>query len=348
MLLLTQLCGASPQWYRGNTHVHTELCGHADSSPEFVTKWYHDHGYNFLILSEHNKFIDPETVKLPDDLRDDFILIPGQEVTNKIGVHTTAMNTDRLVSWLDEGVEPKSRILSNQVDRMAQAGGTPILNHPHGGSQLKAHDIRPVEDLHMMEIYNANTKRNNLFKRRYLNAPLTGDALWDELLTDGMFIYGVGSDDAHVLQKLGPNESNAGLGWVMVRADELNPDSIVQAMRQGDFYASNGVYLKAYERNRKRYLVEVDEAKTQEALAGLPSWSGLESAEGVEGYRIEFIGSGGRVLKATSGTEASFTLKRSEAYARVRVVFTRKRQERGFERFYAWGQPIFSDERSNR
>ena len=61
-------------WYMGNTHAHTKICGHADSSPDVVTKWYHDHGYNFLILSEHNHFIDPDTVQLPLNKRDDFIL----------------------------------------------------------------------------------------------------------------------------------------------------------------------------------------------------------------------------------------------------------------------------------
>ena len=51
-------------WYKGNTHVHATLSGHVGSTPEFVAQWYHDRGYNFLVLSEHNKFIDPTTVKL--------------------------------------------------------------------------------------------------------------------------------------------------------------------------------------------------------------------------------------------------------------------------------------------
>ena len=30
---------------------------------------------------EHNQFIDPQTVKMPTNRREDFILIPGEEVT---------------------------------------------------------------------------------------------------------------------------------------------------------------------------------------------------------------------------------------------------------------------------
>ena len=98
LLFLVPACIVSAEWYRGNTHAHTVLCGHADSSPEAVTKWYHDRGYNFLILSEHNIFIDPDDVTMPKNKRSDFILIPGQEVTGKpVGVHTTAMNIDGVI-----------------------------------------------------------------------------------------------------------------------------------------------------------------------------------------------------------------------------------------------------------
>ena len=86
-----------PNGTKENTHVHTTLCGHADSTPEFVAQWYHDRGYHFLVLGEHNKFIDPSTVKLKGEIRDDFLLLPGKEVTGP--VHSTAMNISRLVPW---------------------------------------------------------------------------------------------------------------------------------------------------------------------------------------------------------------------------------------------------------
>ena len=81
LLSFMPVLGFAAKWYKGNTHVHTTLCGHADSTPEFVAQWYHDRGYNFLVLSEHNKFIDPTTVKLKGEIRDDFLLLPGEEVT---------------------------------------------------------------------------------------------------------------------------------------------------------------------------------------------------------------------------------------------------------------------------
>ena len=345
-LLFLQGCAEQKTWYRGNTHAHTELCGHADSTPDFVTQTYHDLGYHFLILSEHNKFIDPATVTLPENKRKDFILIPGQEITGE-RVHTTAMNIDGLVAWKDEEV-PVSEVIENHIQRTNDAGGTAILNHPHGGSNLKAPDILPARNVHMMEVYNASTRRNNIYKRKGMGYPRTAESLWDELLSQGMFIYGIGSDDAHILQTIGPNQSNPGLGWVMVRAEQLTPDAITKAMRAGDFYASNGVYLKTYEKNSDSYTIEVDVEKTQIMLASLPAWSGLKTDHETEGYRIDFFGPNGTVLHSEQGTKSSYQIDGSAAYVRARVTHTQKSSDDGYEEHYAWGQPVFTDSRSSR
>ena len=42
-----------PRWLRGNTHTHT-LWSDGDAPPETVIAWYADHGYHFLVLSDHN------------------------------------------------------------------------------------------------------------------------------------------------------------------------------------------------------------------------------------------------------------------------------------------------------
>ncbi|MSR61351.1 MAG: hypothetical protein EXS08_02730 [Planctomycetes bacterium] len=54
------LRSAEPRWYRGCTHVHT-LWSDADGAPELVTDWYRQHGYQFLVLSDHNVMQTGET-----------------------------------------------------------------------------------------------------------------------------------------------------------------------------------------------------------------------------------------------------------------------------------------------
>ena len=41
------------QWWKGNTHTHT-LWSDGNAAPEKVSAWYRNHGYHFLVLSDHN------------------------------------------------------------------------------------------------------------------------------------------------------------------------------------------------------------------------------------------------------------------------------------------------------
>lgn len=47
------------RWYRGNTHTHT-WWSDGDSPPETVVQWYKEHGYHFLVLSDHNVMAEGE------------------------------------------------------------------------------------------------------------------------------------------------------------------------------------------------------------------------------------------------------------------------------------------------
>jgi S1-C subfamily serine protease len=41
------------RWWKGNTHTHT-LWSDGDAAPEVAADWYSSHGYQFLVLSDHN------------------------------------------------------------------------------------------------------------------------------------------------------------------------------------------------------------------------------------------------------------------------------------------------------
>ena len=331
--------GQAPTWYKGNTHSHTELSGHGDSSPEHVAQWYLDRGYNFLILSEHNRFIDPDSVELPANRRNDFILIPGEEVTGKKVIHTTAMNIDGLVDW--GGDHPhKHQIIQNHVDSTIKAGGTPILNHPNFGWAVSAEDMRPVKRLHLFELYNGHPHVHNFGD----SAHVSTEELWDDLLTDGMLIYGVSSDDAHDFKRWGTGISNPGRGWVMVRSAELAPDAITAAMRAGDYYATSGVILGNVQRGR-RYRISIDEESTRREM-GSPYLTGHHVHGGEPGYEIQFIGPNGEILESTEAGSAVFDVSDDLAYVRAKVIFRRLRSGGGLEAFYAWTQPFFTDERA--
>ena len=88
--------GAAP-WLKGNTHTHTTESD-GDSAPEVVIDWYRSHGYDFLVLSDHNVFTDPERFRHLQDSA--FLLIAGEEVTSSFErrpVHVNGLGIPGLV-----------------------------------------------------------------------------------------------------------------------------------------------------------------------------------------------------------------------------------------------------------
>lgn len=335
------------RWYRGNTHAHTILCGHADSTPEAVAQWYLDRGYHFLCLSEHNRFIDPATVALPPDRRKDFILIPGEEITGT-HVHVTGLNVSKLV--IPTGHPSRSQTIQTYTDRTRAAGGAPIVNHPNFNWALGASDIRPVKRCYLFELYNGHPAvHNEGDPTKPAERPST-EQMWDALLSDGMVIYGVSSDDAHHFQTKGRDKSNPGRGWVMVRAAELTAKAIADAIDRGDFYSSSGVILKEVHVDEKEYRVAVDEAATAAEVAKpelIPRRLNEAAAAAPLGYRIDFIGPGGKVLRSVAGPRATYQRDEKLPYVRATASLTRKVGGDWVEH-YAWTQPAFGDDRRSK
>ncbi len=50
---VTLEAGSGEQWYRGNMHTHS-LWSDGDDYPEMIAKWYREHGYHFLVVTDHN------------------------------------------------------------------------------------------------------------------------------------------------------------------------------------------------------------------------------------------------------------------------------------------------------
>lgn len=349
LLLFSACAPKAPEnkltWYKGNTHTHTVLCGHADAHPDTVATWYLDRNYNFLILSEHNEFIDPDSVNLPENRREDFILIPGEEVTDYKHVHTTAMNIHRVlppqrpVSLAEVENNPfgnyKVYLMKKHTDSIRNAGGIPILNHPNWESGIPASDIQQVEGLNMIELYNGHPEVNNWGTEKHASM----EQKWDSLLTDGRKVYGVSSDDAHFFHNWGVDVSNPGRGWVMVQSELLTPDAITNAMVKGDFYASSGVILKSIYKDEQTYKIEVNEAETFKEIES-PFIVGYKNEKADDGFSIEFVSDRGEVITEIKGLSAQCDIPKGVIYVRGKITYSRTRSSKS-EQFFAWTQPVF-------
>lgn len=343
------------KWFKGNTHCHS-IVSDGDSAPFKVVKAYHDHGYNFLLLTDHNFLVDHDTILKPENLRKDFIMIPGEEITDKKSVHTTAFNISEYVPFYNDKNEAKSHderireiyaalktptdltksdLLQLHVDGTIKAGGIPFINHPNFGDGLQVDDILPVENLHHMEICNAHPYVHNWGKKGHISV----EAKWDQLLSQGKLMYGVAADDMHDLNTGKPKDAGLYRAWIMVRSKELTPSAIHKAVEEGDFYATNSVTLKTCEMSKKECLIEVDNVAT---LSEITNSDGVPRIDytGEEGYTIEFIGNNGRVLSKTNGTKASYKPNKNDKYVRARITHC-TRTDKGYEKLFAWTQPVF-------
>ena len=360
LLILIVICSFKPEkpaarWYKGNTHCHSTISD-GDNPPFKVIKAYHDHGYNFLLLTDHNFLVNPDTILKPAALRKDFLLIPGEEVTDRKSVHVTAFGIKQLVPFSDDPNQEtdlqkrreeiraalkipnnltKTELLQMHVDGIIKAGGIPILNHPNFSDGLQVSDILPVKNLHYMELYNGHPGVANWGKEGHISV----EAKWDSLLSHGQLIYAVASDDMHDMETNSAKDANPFRGWIMVKCSELSPKALNNAVEGGNFYATNSVILKTCNISKKKLSVEIDETATQNEIknsAGVPRID----EKGQIGYLIEFVGNNGTVLSKNFGLKAEYKPKRSDKYVRARITYCMK-TDKGFEKLFAWTQPVF-------
>lgn len=297
------------RWFKGNTHSHT-LRSDGDSPPEVVAQWYKSHGYSFLVLSDHNVFVDPVT--LASLMDSTFLLIPGEELTTswqKRPVHVNGLNIPAVV-------EPRTDstlvgTIQRNVDAVREVDGVPHINHPNFGWAFDDVVLAQVKRDRLLEIFNGHPLVHNHGGGEHRSL----EEIWDRLLSGGKRIYGIAVDDAHHFQQeFAPDRSNPGRGWVMVKADRLDAGELLRSMEEGLFYASTGVELDDVVVGTRRLEVRIHQ-------------------RGNFAYRTEFIGKGGRVLGRSTKNPAVYTLKGGEGYVRARVTDSGG--------FIAWTQPQF-------
>ena len=357
---------AQGTWFKGNTHAHAimmlhGIVPHGDSSPASVATWYREHGYDFAVITDHNRFTDPASPALERVQNRDFIMIPGVEITSDYrfpgapqegerAIHTTALNVREAPSF-DFANTASREILKSHIERTRAAGGITIVNHPNYHNEIKPGDMLGLEGLHLFEVFNGEIEAHN----DAAGGRLSTEQLWDTLLTAGMHVYGVAADDAHYFKL--PDFTTyyrgtftlPGSGWIMVNARELSPAAIVGAIDQGRFYATTGVILKGLSYDRQHYKVAVDWPATEASLASTFVAEAARDApeNSARGLTIDFIGPSGKVLQTTHDDHAEIDIAPNDGYVRARITLvavlkTRLDDEPTAHVFTAWAQPAFA------
>jgi len=286
-----------------------------------------------------------------------FLIIPGEEVTDissQVHVHLTAINLAEKIEpakakTVRETLEADLTAVLKQEERLKRPMLT-ILNHPNWGGVVPVEDWQAVPTLLCFEVMNEviSSADNTGDEKR-----LSTDRLWDVALAARLSrlglgpLYGVAADDVHDVQ------SGGGMAWIVVRAKDLSAESLIAAMKMGEFYSSTGVRLKDVRRDPKAYTVEVDPEPgvtyTIQFIGTLPGYDrGKEDTKNDKGELLpptrRYSEDIGKVLKEVKGTKAAYTPGGKELYVRARIISSKSRPGPGEKKLpaieTAWTQPM--------
>lgn len=246
---------APGRFWRGNLHTHSNRSDGV-LKPEEVCARYRAEGYDFLALTDH--FVGIYGYPLTDTrpFRDNrFTTILGAEL------HSGAMANGELWHILAVGLPEDFRPSESphflpvegqetgpEIARRArEAGAFVAIAHPQW-SGLTLEDARAIDAAHAVEVYNHGCAVA-------CDRP-DGFHTLDLLLTEGRRLDLVATDDAHF------TEADHFGGWVMVKAEENTPESLLAALKAGAHYSSQGPEIRMVEAEGRIVEVECSAARS--------------------------------------------------------------------------------------
>ena len=277
-----------------------------------MATWYREHGYQFLILTDHNYLTGVAGLNETLGAAEKFLLIPGEEVSDnfeKRPDHVNAFNLGQAL--LPRKGASMAESIQNNITDIRQARALPSLNHPNFHWAISVEDMLAVSGLTHFEIYNGHPEVNN---------EGGGGARFPR--PDVGCVVDRGPPGARhrggrctLLQEVRQAvlQSGTGLG---VGADRF-ADPGVDHARAGEwrFLRFHGVKLKDVQAGSGELALEIDRA----------DW---------EKTSTFFIGAGGKILATSYDKNPRYRLAAGESYVRARVD-----SSTGMK---AWTQAVFS------
>jgi hypothetical protein len=354
LILIFALAGFRNQepkrFLKGNLHTHS-YWSDGNTFPQEVARWYRDHGYQFLAVTDHNilqegrktKVIARDTVVLKTlaayrgefEKKGEFLILNSEEISDaseKRPVHLNGFNLTQIVKpagGITTGESTEANVKA--IRKALENSETPewiMVNHPNFGWGLSTDDLAR-SGARFFEVFNGHPSVRNYGDSAH---PST-EVMWDRAnkwrIDNGLpLLLGTATDDAHQYDQYGVGKANPGRGWVMVRAAELTPLALYQAMYTGDFYSSTGVELADFSSTSKRLNIRIKEEP------------------GVR-YKTEFIGwrkgkDQPEILKTMDGTKASYKRTGNELFVRARITSGKTKANPFAEGDVemAWTQPV--------
>lgn len=278
---------APGRFWKGNLHTHSTRSD-GKLEPEDVCGRYRARGYDFLCLSDH--FLGKYDFPLTDTTAfrtDGFTTILGAEL------HANATEAGDMWHILAVGLPADFAATAENetgpelAERAFQAGAFLVIPHPEWYGLTQA-DARTIRNAHAVEVYNHTSQVHC--------ARGGGSYFLDEMLVGGRKINALAVDDAH-FNIPGDVERDAFGGWVMVKAEENTPEALLEALKAGNYYSTQGPEIHAMRREGTELVIECSPSD-QIMLLGHNALSSFVSGQGAIEARLpldRFAGQWGRL-----------------------------------------------------
>ncbi len=205
--------------FKANLHTHSTTSD-GSFSPAEVIRRYSGASYDVLAFTDHWK-TNPVSSYDPCGMT----LLSGIEL-HPPGPHGILWHILGL-GVPENFVYPEFKSGQDAVDAVNAAGGLAFCAHPYWCGLTSA-EVATLKNLFGLEVFNTST--------RYIGKEYSMQS-WDEILNAGTRFTALAVDDVH-------SPSDLFRGFTMILAEDRKPESLLRALRNGDFYASQGPLFK--------------------------------------------------------------------------------------------------------
>lgn len=292
-------------YYKANLHCHTTLSD-GEFTPQQIKEAYMAQGYSIVAFTDHRRYVHHTELDSPD-----FLALAGfeadltEEATPDRGwpvlkcYHLNLFDTDPSQNAAEKQVTPLLPCpygdvegVNQYIADMTRLGFLVGYNHPYWSLQ-DWRDYSGLKGLFSMEIYNHGCEHDGLYG--------FNPQVYDEMLRSGQRLYALATDDNHDRLPLGDPLNDSFGGYVMIAAQELTYPAVIQALRDGRFYWSQGPELKGV--SIENNVLKVETSPVEKIFATL---------EGRDSYKAV-------VNLGESLTQAQFPLDGKEGWFRIQV-----------------------------
>lgn len=202
-------------------HVHSMYSDDALGTPQQIMKSVKKKGLQGFALTDHNT-IDGAVKASKELSTNDFLVIPGIEISTKHG-HLIGLNLKTVV--------PRGLSVKETVERISEAGGTPIVPHLYRNmSGIKKENLLKIKNnIDAIEVYNGCSQPKTNIKTARVATNLK--------------LGGTGGSDSHMPQY-------AGYAYTLIDTTDVNIDNIINEIEKHKSWGTGKTLPLSYRQER--------------------------------------------------------------------------------------------------